>query len=383
MIRSRLETPSIPVFVLAAAVVAILAFGATRWVTDSRTGTLPPLDVAGDTAAAAPGALDANKVISARLDTVVAIEATIGGEPMKGTGVVVSTNGTIVTASHVVKDYERAMNATMVVVSFHAGDEVLADIVALDQINDLAILKVDPAEVTDLRAAPLADSDKVLVGSEVAAIGNPLGYRWTATFGRVSEPHVVLGSRINGNSNITDAIQHDAAINPGNSGGPLFNARGEVIGINQQIATRNGGSVGLSFAVSSNLVRRAIDQQASSGSRAISYAALGIEHDGATVDLSPQLAKAAGIPVSHGAMVQNARGAALAAGLASGRQMTFLGRAVTVGDVIVKVAGRDVRSSDDLKRIAGQIGSDAPVEVEIVRSGQRQTLTVDPAPRVI
>ena len=382
MIRSRLETPSIPVFVLAAAVVALLAFGATRWVTDSRSGALPPLEVAGDTAAAAPGALDANKVISSRLDTVVAIESTIGGEPMKGTGVVVATNGTIVTASHVVKDYERRMDATMVVVSFHAGDEVQADVVALDQINDLAILKVDPAKVTNLVATPIGDSDKVLVGSEVVAIGNPLGYKWTSTLGHVSVPHVVLGSRINGNSNITDAIQHDAAVNTGNSGGPLFNARGELIGINQQIATRNGGSVGLSFAVASNLVRRAIAQQAS-GATAISYAGLGIEHDGATVDLSPQLAQAANIPVQHGAMVQNARGAALAAGLSSGRQMSHLGRAVTLGDVIVKLAGRDVRSSDDLKRIAGQVAADTPIDVEIVRNGQRQTLTLDPTPRVI
>ena len=383
MIRSRLETPSIPVFVLAAAVVALLAFGATRWITDAGSNTLPPLAIDGDTAAAQPGALNANAVISKRIDTVVAIESTIGNEPMRGSGVVVGTDGTIVTASHVVKDYEQALDATMIVVSFHSGDEVQARLVAIDQINDLAILKVDPAELGGrIVAAPMADSDTVLVGSEVLAIGNPLGYRWTSTTGIVSVPHVVLGSRINANSNISDAIQHDAAVNTGNSGGPLFNARGELIGINQQIATRNGGSVGLSFAVSSNLVRRAVEQ-ARSGTRNIAYASLGIEGDNKTVTLTPQLAKAGNIPVQHGAIVQSTSGAATAAQISTGRTISYLGHTVNLGDVIVKLAGRDVTSTEDLKRIAGQIAPTGPVPVELVRAGKHVQVTIRPTARTI
>lgn len=382
MTRSRLATINLPLFLLAAAVVALLAFGATRWIADSRTTTLPDLAIEGDRAAAAPGALDVTEVVTARQDTVVAIEATIAGEPMNGTGVVVGTDGTIVTASHVVKDYDTATDASIVVVRFHAGDEVQAQVVALDQLSDLAILKVDPAEVTELRAAPLADSDQVLVGTPVVAIGNPLGYRWTTTTGHVSNPHVVLGSRINGNSDIPDAVQHDSAINTGNSGGPLFNARGQVIGITQQIATRNGGSVGLSFSVASNLVRRAIEQQAASGESLIAYADLGLGGD-RTVDLSPQLAKAAGIDATHGAMIQRAEGPAAAARLGSGQTITHLGRLVKVGDVIVELGGQPVRSSSDLARLTGYLDPTAPVEAVVVRGSERLTVTLRPDPRVL
>ena len=178
MTRTRLAAPSLPVFILAAAVVALLAFGITRWVTD-RAGadTLPPLAIVeGDTAAAAPGALDAAALFAKRVDTTVSIEATINDQPMNGSGVVVDPDGTIVTASHVIKDYELAAEATTIVVRFHKGDEVLAKLVAIDQMNDLAILKIDPSEVSGgVVAAPLANSDEVVVGSEIMSIGAPFG----------------------------------------------------------------------------------------------------------------------------------------------------------------------------------------------------------------
>jgi S1-C subfamily serine protease len=378
MTQSRLSIPNLPLFLLAAAVVAILAFGITRWVTDSGATTLPALEVAGDTAAAQPGAMNLNNVITARVDTVVALDATIGGESMKGTGVVVDAKqGTIITASHVVKDYDRKLMADAVIVEFKAGDQVPAKVVALDQISDLAILKIDPAAVEDLVAAPLADSDQVLAGSAVVAIGAPLGYKWTPTAGIVSVPHVVLGSRINAAADISDAIQHDTAINTGNSGGPLFNARGEVIGINQQIATRNGGSVGLSFAVSSNLVKRALKQYETRGQ--IQYANMGID----AITLAPQLGRDAKLGAERGALVQQADGAAQAAGVSIGRQFSFLGRTVTLGDVIVGVAGTPIRSSEDLSRVIGQLDPDSPVELELVSAGQHKTVTVDPSPRSI
>lgn len=379
MTQSRLAIPNLPLFLLAAAVVAILAFGVTRWIADSGAATtLPALEVAGDSAAARPGALDMNKVITARVNTVVALDATIGGESMKGSGVVVDAKrGLIITASHVIKDYDKQLLATSVAVEFKSGDQVPGTIVAVDQISDLAILKVDPTAVDDLVAAPLGDSNQVLVGSEVLAIGAPLGYKWTATAGHVSVPHVVLGSQINAASDISDAIQHDTAINTGNSGGPLFNARGEVIGINQQIATRNGGSVGLSFAVSSNLVKRAIAQYDAHGK--IQYASVGLD----AITLAPQLGRAAQLGVEHGALVQHAGGAAQAAGIAVGRQFSFLGTTVTLGDVIVGVDGQKVRSSDELARVIGQLDPDAPVQVELVSAGQHQTVTIDPTPRSI
>lgn len=380
MTRSRLAFPSLPVFLLAAAVVALLAFGATRWITDrGALDALPAIEVEGDRAAAAPGALDVNKVHSMRIDTVVAVKATIGGEPMNGTGVVVGRDGTIVTASHVIKDYDRqGLEASLIVVEFPKGDEVVAEKLAIDQINDLAILRIDPTQVEGLVAAPLGDSDQLLVGSEVLAIGNPFGYEFTTTTGIVSATHRVLGSRINAASNITDAVQHDAAINTGNSGGPLFNARGEVVGINQQISTPNGGSVGVSFAVSSNLVRRAIAQYRET--RQVRYAELGLR----TRDLTPQLARAADLTVTRGAMVQAADGPALAARISTGPAIQHLGGTVIIGDVVVELAGRPVGSSDDLARIAGMIDPDAPVQAVIVRrGGERMEVTIDPTPRAI
>ncbi|MCW2928116.1 MAG: peptidase and chymotrypsin/Hap, partial [Thermoleophilia bacterium] len=201
MTRSRLSIPSLPLFLLAAAVVAVLAFGATRWITESRDA-LPPLSVSGDRAAARPGALDLSKLYEQRIDTTVTIASTINGEPMNGAGVVVDAErGTIVTASHVVFDYyaEPAAAASSVVVRFNRGDEVAAKVEALDQFNDLAILTIDPSELSrPLVAAPIAaDSDTVLVGAEVAAIGAPFGFEWSLTPGHVNATHRVVESRIN------------------------------------------------------------------------------------------------------------------------------------------------------------------------------------------
>ena len=381
MTRTFSLPSSLPLFLLAAVVVASLAFGVTRFVVEDADGALPPLAVTGDAAAAAPGALDVNKVFQARVDTTVSINATIDGEPMNGAGVVVSTDGTIVTASHVIKDYQKAATANSIVVRFYKGDEVEAELVSIDQYNDLAILKVDPKQVTGgVLAAPLANSDKVLVGSEVAAIGAPFGFDWTITKGNVSAAAGrVVDSRINMLSQIPDAIQFDAAINTGNSGGPLFNARGEVIGINQQIATPSKASAGVAFAVSSNIVSRAVRVYRETGAAEIPYAELGLR----TRDLSPQLALQAGLTVSQGAIVQGADGPAAAAGIGTGQTISFLGEQVRLGDVIVELAGRKVASSADLSRIAGLIDADAPVQVVIVRGGERVTRTIDPIPRQV
>jgi S1-C subfamily serine protease len=372
-------------FLLAAVVVASLAFGITKYVTAERTGALPPLEIAGDTAAAAPGALNVNKVFQARVETTVSINAMIGDEPMNGAGVVVSTDGTIVTASHVIKDYKIGQQATSIVVRFYRGDEVEAELVAIDQFADLAILKVDPAQVTGgVKAAPLAEnSEQVLVGSEVLAIGAPFGYDWTASPGNVSAAGGrIIGSRINALSDIPGAIQFDASINTGNSGGPVFNARGEVIGISQQIASPNKGSVGVAFAVPSNLIKRAV-RLAATGVHEIPYAELGLHN---TRTVSPQLAKAAGLPVSQGtlgAMVQDATGPAAQIGMGAGAAINFQGQQVKVGDVIVELAGRKVTSSDDLERIAGLIDADEPVAISYLRDGQRVDATIDPTPRAI
>ena len=383
MTRTRLAAPSLPVFILAAAVVALLAFGLTRWVTE-RTGadTLPPLAIAeGDTAAAAPGALNAAELFNARVDTTVSIESTIDGAPMNGSGVVVSTNGTIVTASHVIKDYDKALEATTIVVRFHKGDEVAAEVVAIDQMNDLAILKVDPTEVSGgVVAARLANSDKVVVGSEIMSIGAPFGYEFTPTVGNVSATHRVLDSRINANSRIPDAIQHDGPVNTGNSGGPVFNARGEIIGINQQIASPAKVNSGVSFAVSSNLIARAVKQYQATGERDIRYADLGI----VARDITPQLAKQGDLAVSKGALVQLADGpAAREAGISTGRAIDHLGKTVSLGDQIVEVGGQAITSANDLARVQTLLDPSAATTIVVLRGGKRVELAITPVARAL
>jgi serine protease Do len=380
MTRTLSLPAPLPLFLLAAVVVASLAFGITKFVVDDANGALPAIDVAGDAAAAKPGALDVNKVFQARVNTTVSINAMIGDEPMNGAGVVVASDGTIVTASHVIKDYELAREADRIVVRFYKGDEVEAELVAIDQFNDLAILKVDPTQVTGgVSVAPLANSDQVMVGAEVLAIGAPFGYDWTPSAGNVAATHRVVGSRINALSEIPDALQFDASINTGNSGGPVFNARGQVIGISQQIATPSKSSAGVAFAVSSNIITRALRIHAQSNVREIPYAELGLR----TRDVTPQLARDGQLTSAKGAIVQDATGPAAVAGIATGRSIDFLGEQVKLGDVIVELAGQPVNTSADLARIAGLIDAEAPVDVTFIRGGQKVETKIDPTPRAI
>ncbi len=370
-------------FILAAAVVALLAFGLTRWVTE-RTGVAPlaPLPVAGDAAAAAPGALNASKLFAARVATTVSIESTINDAPMNGSGVVVdNVNGLIVTASHVIKQYEApAADATTIVVRFHEGDEVLAEVAALDQMNDLAILKIDPRAVSGtLLAAPIGDSDKVLVGAEAMSIGAPFGYEFSPTVGHISATHRVVPSRINANSRIPDAIQHDGPVNTGNSGGPLFNARGEVIGINQQIASPSKTNSGVSFAVSSKLISRALAQYRATGARDIRYADLGI----IARDLTPQLAEDGNLAASRGALVQTATGPARDAGIGTGRSILHLGKPVALGDPIVALGGVAITSADDLARAQALLDPNASTTIVVLRDGKRVELAITPVARAL
>jgi serine protease Do len=381
MTRSRILTlPSVPLFLLAAAVVAALAFGITKYVVDDGTGALPSLEVRGDTAAAAAGALDYGKVYAARVNTTVSIHATINGEPMNGSGFVYDTKGTIVTASHVIKDYKLGAVATQIVVRFKSGDEVLAELAAIDQFADIAILKIDPSEVPGgVVAAPLANSDQVMVGSEVLAIGAPFGYEFTGSFGHVSaDGGRVVGSRINALSDIPGVIQFDASINTGNSGGPVFNARGQVIGISQQIASPSKTSAGVAFAVPSNLIARAVRLQ-QSGIAQIPYADLGMQ----VRDMTPQLARQGGLKATRGAIVQSTGGPATTAGIAIGQTISFMGENVKLGDVVVELAGQKISSAEDFYKVQSLIPADQPVTIVIDRRGERIERTIDAAPRQI
>ena len=218
--------------------------------------------VQGEPASFDPTGLSAQEIYEENIGGVVEIVSTFSGgydmwgQPTGdqqgiGTGFVVSEDGYILTNAHVVS--ESGMTASSVTVVFKGegeGTQVPATIVGSDESTDVALLKIDPNQAPGLTVVKLGDSSTVAVGEQVVAIGNPLGLDFSLSSGVVSATDRELESP-NG-ATITGGIQTDAAINSGNSGGPLFNADGEVIGINEQIASQGGGNEGIGFAVPIN-----------------------------------------------------------------------------------------------------------------------------------
>ncbi len=219
--------------------------------------------VQGEPASFTTSGLTPQQVYEQNVGSVVEIVATFSGgydmwgQPTGdqqgiGTGFVVSEDGDILTNAHVVS--ESGMTASSVTVVFKSegsdGVQIPATIVGSDESTDVALLRIDPSQAPELAPVKLGDSSQVAVGEEVVAIGNPLGLDFSLSSGVVSATDRELQSP-NG-ATITGGIQTDAAINPGNSGGPLFNASGEVIGINEQIASQAGGNEGIGFAVPIN-----------------------------------------------------------------------------------------------------------------------------------
>ncbi len=228
-------------------------------------GTSPTKTVVkGQPASFTTTGLSAQQVYQQNIGGVVEIKSTFpgttdmwgqstGAQQGIGTGFVVSKDGQILTNAHVVVD--NGVTASNVTVVFKGtggstGTEIPATIVGADESTDVALLKIDPSQAPALTPVKLGDSSQVAVGQEVVAIGNPLGLDFSLSSGVVSATDRQLQSP-NG-ATITGGIQTDAAINPGNSGGPLFNASGEVIGINEQIDSQSGGNEGIGFAVPIN-----------------------------------------------------------------------------------------------------------------------------------
>ena len=217
--------------------------------------------------------LDAQKIYQSNINSVVEIVSTFPGttdmwgqssgeQQGIGTGFVVSADGEIMTNAHVVS--ESGVTASSVVVVFKNGSgtqgtQIPATIVGSDESTDVALIKIDPsAAPVALTPVNLGDSSKVAVGESVVAIGNPLGLDFSLSTGVVSATNRELQSP--SGATITGGIQTDAAINPGNSGGPLFNAAGEVIGINEQIDSQSGGNEGIGFAVPINTAVQVMQQ---------------------------------------------------------------------------------------------------------------------------
>jgi putative serine protease PepD len=282
-----------------------------------------------------------------------------------GSGFVLDKDGDILTNAHVVE----GAGAGDVTVRFGNSDEFDAKVVGRDPSSDLALLKVN-APKNKLKPLNLGDSGHTKVGDPVVAIGNPFGFDRTVTTGIVSALQRQIQAP-NGFS-IDNVIQTDASINPGNSGGPLLDASGRVIGINSQIATGgSSGSVGIGFAIPINSAKSVISQLKKSGN--VEHAYIGIT----TAQVTKQIAHDLNLPTDHGALVQQVvpGGPGAKAGLHAGRTETTQGLTAG-GDLIIKVAGKDIRRPDD---VAAAIQDKKPgdqIPIVYIRGGQQHTANV-------
>lgn len=305
-------------------------------------------------------AVDWTAVAKEVSDSVVAIDVATSDGEAKGSGVVISDKGYIATNNHVIS------GAQQIQVTLASGAVYSAKVVGTDTTTDLAVIKLDNPP-SDLKVAEFADSDNLAVGEAVMAIGNPLGYDDTATTGIVSalnRPVTVTDD--NNNEIVTNAVQIDAAINPGNSGGPTFNAAGQVIGINSSIASTatssdSAGSIGIGFAIPSNLVKRVADEIIKDGK--VKHVALGVVIKSDTVEADGVTRGGATITKS------SATGSAVVSGGPADKA------GLKEGDTIVAFNGNAVNNNYSLLGYVRAAALGDKVTLTIVRDGK--TMNVD------
>jgi len=285
-----------------------------------------------------------------------------GGPTGTGSGFVLDTMGRILTGFHVIRD------RNVIEVALSNGRRVGARLIGTAPQLDIALLQVD-APVNELSALPLGDSEGLLVGQKVLAIGNPLGLHNTLTVGVVSALRRNLGDLP---VEMEDGmIQTDAAINPGNSGGPLLNSRGEVIGINAATAV---GAQNLGFAIPIHLVRLVLADLVAMGhpyTPALGFTGL---------EVTPEMARLFGLPMGGGILVQDVlpRSPATQAGLRTGERLVVLGEQVLVlgGGVITSLDGEPVTSMGQVARALLAARPGAQLRLGINREGRSVQLTL-------
>jgi serine protease Do len=266
-----------------------------------------------------------------------------------GSGFIISSDGYVLTNNHVVAD------ADEIIVRLSDRSELQAKLIGTDPRTDVALLKV---EGKNLPTVKLGDSEKLKVGEWVLAIGSPFGFDHSVTKGIVSAKGRTLP-----NDTYVPFIQTDVAINPGNSGGPLFNMKGEVVGINSQIFTRSGGFMGLSFAIPIDVAIDVSNQLKKDGK--VSRGWLGV----VIQEVNKDLAESFGLDKPAGALVAQVleNGPAAKGGL-------------QVGDVILSMNGQPIVMSADLPHLVGSLKDGEKAKLEIIRNGKRQTLDVAVGP---
>jgi len=270
-----------------------------------------------------------------------------GGVPMRGlgSGFIVSPDGVIMTNAHVVAD------ASTVTVKLTDRREYKAKVIGLDKASDIAVLKID---AKNLPTVKLPAADEVQVGEWVLAIGSPYGFENTVTAGIVSAK-----SRTLPDGSYVPFIQTDVAVNPGNSGGPLFNLKGEVIGINSQIYSRSGGSQGVSFAIPIDVAMNVENQILKNGK--VTRGQLGVTIQ----DVNQALADSFGLKAPAGALVSSVANDSPAA--KAGLQ---------AGDVITRYNGAEVATSSQLPLLVARAAPGSTAKLEILRDGRTRELEV-------
>jgi len=265
-----------------------------------------------------------------------------------GSGFIISADGYIMTNAHVVD------RADKITVRLTDKREFSAKVIGADKRTDVALLKID---ATGLPRIVVGDPNKLKVGEWVVAIGSPFGFDSSVTAGIVSAKGRSLPQ-----DNFVPFIQTDVAINPGNSGGPLFNMNGEVVGINSQIYTRSGGSMGLSFAIPIDVATQVADQLRSTGK--VTRGRIGVTIQ----ELTRELAESFGLSKPVGALISSVEkgGPADKAG-------------IEASDVILRFDGKPVNGSSDLPRIVAATRPGSKVAVELWRKGESRQVTVEVA----
>ncbi len=268
--------------------------------------------------------------------------------PSAGSGFIISEDGYILTNNHVVE------NASEILVALSDRRERMATLVGSDKLSDLALLKID---AEDLPMVKLGSSEQLEVGEWVVAIGSPFGFEYSVTAGIVSAKGRSLPMEAEGN--YVPFIQTDVAINPGNSGGPLFNLKGQVVGINSQIFTRSGGFMGLSFAIPIDVAMEVVAQLKDKGAVARGWLGVLIQR------VDRDLAESFGMDRAAGALVTQvfANSPASKGGLRE-------------GDIIVSFDGKPIDLSSDLPHVVGRTQAESEVDVVVVRDSTRKTLKI-------
>ena len=263
-----------------------------------------------------------------------------------GSGVIVDAKqGYIITNAHVIE------NATEITVTLIDDRPLTAEVVGKDEGSDVAVLKVQAANLTALQ---IADSDRLEVGDFVVAIGNPFGLGHTVTSGIVS----ALGRSGINPDGYEDFIQTDASINPGNSGGALVNLAGELVGINTAILSRTGGNIGIGFAIPSNMMKTVMNQLIKYGK--VQRGVLGVNIQ----TLTPDIAESMGLANVTGALVSQ---------VVEGSPAEKAG--IKAGDVVTAVNGKPVKDAASLRNAIGLLGVGERVDVALMRDGKPRRVT--------